>query len=113
MKHLKKFNENTSEKISFEDAKKWIKDNYTKDRVIEMLDEEIASGNWTDKEQMEEEGYDSDYDYYVDYGRGEAEDAVMDQIIDDLKSHFELDFDTIGDETNIYDFLRDEFEIRN
>lgn len=112
MKHLKKFNENNKEKISFEEAKNWIKDNYSEERVTGMLDEEISSGNWVDTEQMEEEGYESEYDYYVDYGRGEAEDAVMDQITSDLKDKFELAFDPHEDETNIYDFLADEFNLR-
>ena len=54
MKHLKRFNENKKEKISFEEAKQWIKDNYSEQKVAEMLDEEINSGNWVDHEQMEE-----------------------------------------------------------
>jgi hypothetical protein len=115
MKHIRKFNEDLSERktISFEEAKDWIKSNYDEMKVTEMIDEEINSGNWTDSEQMEEEGYESEYDYYMDYGRGEAEGAVMDEIINDLKKEFDLDFDTIGNETNLYDFLRDEFNIND
>lgn len=112
MKHIKRFNENNKEKISFEEAKNWIKDKYSELKVAEMLDEEINSGKWVDTEQMEEEGYDSEYDYYVDYGRGEAEDAVMDQIVSELKNNHELDFDPHSDSSNIYDFLSDEFNLR-
>lgn len=109
MKHIKKFNENTKEKISFEDAKKWIKENYDEDKVIGMLDEEISSGNWVDREQMEDEGFDSEFDYYQEYNNGEAESAVVDDILNDIKSKFELDFNEIGDGTDIYDFLKDEY----
>ena len=93
MKHIKKFNEDVNRKLTFEEAQEWIKSNYPEEKITDMFDEEVSSGNWTDREQMEEEGYDSEYDYYIDYGRGEAESAVIDQIIVDLKSKNELDFD--------------------
>jgi len=109
-KKIKNFNENLKQSISFEEAKEWIKQNYNSNRVIEMFDEEVSSGDWIDREQMEEEGYDSEYDYYTDYGHGEAEDAVMNKIIDGLKSEFEIEFDVIGNKTNIYDFLKDEYD---
>ena len=111
MKYIKKYNENVENiKISFEDAKKWIIDNYS-DRVNQMIDDEINNGNWIDTQQMEDEGYESEYDYYIDYGNGEAEDAVMNEIVNDLKSNFEFDFDELNDNTNLYDFIKDEFNI--
>ncbi len=113
MKHIKKFNENLENTLSFEGAKKWIKDNYSEERVAEIFDEEINSGNWIDRDQMEDEGYESEYDYYIDYGHGEAESAVMDEIISDLKKEYQLNFDELSDETNIYDFLKNEFENLN
>ncbi len=109
-KKVKSFNENSKHPISFEEAKEWIKQNYSSERVSQMFDEEVSSGNWIDKDQMEEEGYDSEYDYYIDYGHGEAEDAVMTEIVDTLKSEFEIEFDEIGSKTNIYDFLKDEYD---
>jgi len=113
MRHLKKFNENTKPVITFEEAKEWIKQNYSEYRVIEMFDEEVSGGNWIDRDQMEEEEYESEYDYYTDYGRGEAESAVMDQIISELKSQFQLEFDVIGNDTDIYDFLTDTYDTLN
>ena len=103
--------ESEKESISFERAKEWILENFDEDRVIEMLDE--AKEDYEDREQMEEEGYESVYDYYVDYGRGTAESDVMDSIIMELKSKFHLDFDPMLDDTNIYGFLRDVFEPLN
>lgn len=99
MKYLKLFenynNEPLSNNISFEEAKSWIKENYSEDAVTEMFDEEVAGGNWIDSDQMEEEGYESEHDYYTDYGNGEAENAVINVIFNDLKSKFTLDFDIL------------------
>ena len=95
MKHLKRFNENETNnpKMTFEEAKEWIKENYDEDKVAEMFDEEVASGNWIDTEQMEDEGYDNEHDYYTEYGHGEAESVIVDAIFEELKSKFDLDFD--------------------
>lgn len=90
--------------ISFEDAKNWILENYDEEKVLTMLEEERL--NWIDYEQMEAEGYESEYDYYVDYGRGEAESAVVEMIVDDLESNYQLDFNKYADETDIYSFIR-------
>ncbi len=95
--------------ISFEDAKSWIKENYSEDKVIEMFDDEVAGGDWIDTEQMEEEGYESEHDYYTDYGNGEAESAVIDVIFNDLKSKFSLDFDMYSDDTDLHDFMKEEY----
>lgn len=95
--------------INFEFAKNWIKENYSEERITNMFDDEISSGNWIDSEQMEEEGYDSEYDYYIDYGRGEAEGAVIEQVMNDLESKYKLGFNSIDDETNLYAFLSSEY----
>lgn len=115
MKHLKKFNESevTKPVITFEEAKQWILQNYEEDKVIEMFDDEVDGGNWIDTDQMEEEGYESNYDYYNNYGHGEAEDAIKEQIIKHLKSQFELGFNLIADDTDIYDFLNDTYDVLN
>lgn len=111
MKHLKRFNENETNnpKMTFEEAKEWIKENYDEDKVAEMFDEEVASGNWIDTEQMEDEGYDNEHDYYTEYGHGEAESVIVDAIFEELKSKFDLDFDLLDDETNLYQFMREEY----
>lgn len=107
MKHLKKFNESQKPTISFEDAKLWIQENYSEDRVVEMFDEEIME--WVDREQMEEEGIESEYDWYIDYGRGEAEQVVIDSILDSLREKFDLDFNLFSDDTDLFNFLKDEY----
>jgi hypothetical protein len=107
MKHIRKFNESEKPTIGYEEALKWIKDNFSKEKVTEMYDEEINSGNWIDRDQMKEEGYESEYDYYIDYGRGEAEDAVIDQIIAELRDNFKPDFDV---HENLTTDLKDEYD---
>ena len=94
--------------ISFEDAKAWILENYDEQRVVNMLDE--VRHEYVDYEQMEEEGYESEYDYYIDYGRGEAESHVVEEIISDLERKFKLEFDKLDEDTNIYEFLRSIFD---
>ena len=74
-----------------------------------MFDEEVSSGNWIDKEQYEEENYESEHDYYIEYGHGEAEFAVMNMIFDDLKLDFELDFDLYSDDTDLVQFIKEEY----
>lgn len=109
---FRKRNESSSPSLSYDEAKDWILNNYTEQTVNNMLDEEINSGNWIDEDQMNEEEYESNYDYYVDYGRGEAEQAVMDDIVSELKSKYILEFDEFSDETNLYDFLAEKFNLK-
>ena len=111
MKHLKRFleSDNTLPEINFEESKRWIQENYPDTRVMEMFDGEVSSGNWIDNDQMEDEGYESEHDYYTDYGRGEAESAVVDDIFLDLKSKFDIKFDLTNDDTDLYQFMKDEY----
>lgn len=90
--------------IGFEEAKRWIIDNYDESRVIDMLDQEILE--WVDREQMEAEEYESEYDWYIDYGRGEAESAVTEEIVRDLRDNHELAFDPMSEDTSLYTFIR-------
>lgn len=54
-----------------------------------LLDDEIQS--WVDSD-WEEDGYDSEYDWYVNFGHGEAEDAVRDQIQVNILENFHTTF---------------------
>lgn len=94
--------------VSFEEAKAWILENYDEDRVIEILDD--IRHEYVDLEQMEEEGYENEYDYYMDYGTGEAETHVVEDIVADLERNHHLQFDKLDEDTNIYEFLRNIFD---
>lgn len=51
---------------------------FPESRVIDMYDNEWP--NWVD-DTWEDEGYDSDYDWYNDHNNGEAQDVVYEEII--------------------------------
>jgi len=106
---IRRFNESVDDKteigMDFESAKKWLIENFDEDRVVAMLDEEILE--WVDREMMDNEGYESEYDWYIDYGRGEAESAVVKQIVDEVSSAGGgLSFDPSDESTDLYTFLR-------
>ena len=70
MKYLKKYNENLDQQDPvFAIAK--IKEQYTKDKVQDMLDKEIKQ--WVPDE--------TDPDFYSTSGNGEAEDVIINQMI--------------------------------
>ena len=70
MKYLKKYNENLDQQDPvFAIAK--IKEQYTKDKVQDMLDKEIKQ--WIPDEE--------DPDFYSTSGNGEAEDVIINQMI--------------------------------
>lgn len=68
----------TESNEDIEKAKEWIIKNFTETKVARMIDEEII--NWVD-EDWEEEGFDSEFDWYSEYGHGEAEDEIVNEII--------------------------------
>jgi len=90
--------------MDFESAKRWLIENFDDERVVAMLDEEIPE--WVDRESMENEGYESDYDWYIDYGRGQAESAVVKQLVDEVSAVRGLSFDPSGESTDLYAFIR-------
>lgn len=60
--------------------KQAIKDFYKDADVDEDIDERIL--NYVDDDWEEDGEYDSEYEWYVDYGRGEAEDEIINEILD-------------------------------
>ncbi|MCK9416859.1 hypothetical protein M0Q97_09405 [Candidatus Dojkabacteria bacterium] len=75
------FNENEKVKVTASEIFEKIKKDFSDMDICGLFDEEIMSGNWIDSDQMEEEEYESEYDYYTDFGRGEAESAVFEEIL--------------------------------
>ena len=80
MKYLKKYNENIEQQDPiFAIAK--IKEQYSKDKVQKMLEEETKQ--WTPDEK--------DPDFYSTSGNGEAEDVIINQMIGWFdKNHYAL-----------------------
>lgn len=77
MRYLRKYNENTTSfDIDFAITK--IKEKYSEDEVTSRFDEEVLE--WVDSDWKDE--YDSEYDWYMDHNNGEAQDVVIDEMID-------------------------------
>jgi hypothetical protein len=79
MKTYESFNENEKVKVTASEIFEKIQKDFSDTDICESFDEEIM--NWIDRDQMEDEEYESEYDYYTDYGRGEAESVVFEEIL--------------------------------
>jgi len=76
-----------------QDIIKYLQENYTEVKVAEMLDEEIT--NWV--EDGWEDEYESEFDAYVESSRGEAESAIRQALIDQVRAKVgqDLDYETL------------------
>jgi len=76
-----------------QDIIKHLQENYTEIEVAEMLDEEII--NWV--EDGWEDEYESEFDAYVESSRGEAESAIRQALIDQVRAKVgqDLDYETL------------------
>lgn len=79
MKYIKKFNlsESNSEQFDLESAMDIITKKYDEETVLSNLDEEILE--WVDDDWRDE--YESEYEWYIDHNNGEAQESVINQII--------------------------------
>ena len=79
---IKKYSEFLNETVNFDkvdDLMQKIRDRFDESEVMSMYDEELTGGGWLDDGWEDE--YESEIDAYQEQGRGEVEDAVIDQII--------------------------------
>jgi hypoxanthine phosphoribosyltransferase len=82
-----------------EELLNYLKENFTQEKVAEMLDEEIL--NWVAPDW--EEDYESEYDWYVDHNNKEAEDEVINQIIIEVKNALP----NLPNEIDMYDVIKE------
>ena len=87
----------------------WLDKIWPESRVEADFDEEVCNGNWLDPDWADEA--DSEYDWYVDHGRGEAEDAVRTSIEKDLCMHFGIDEEGFQEIVGEYldDYLKEKY----
>lgn len=76
MNHLRKFE--TLGKFDLEIAMSKIGKKFSDRDVASRFDDEWP--NWVD-DNWEDEGYDSDYEWYCDHNNGEAQEVVIEEII--------------------------------
>ena len=105
MKHLRKFNE-SKEDASMDDIFNWIKSNWSKSDISEKVEKEIL--NWVDPKWEETE--DSEIDWYKAHNNGEAEDVVIDEIINRAEKEFKTKI-AGGDRKTISDKITNEFNL--
>lgn len=98
--------------LSFEEAKRWVIENYDDELVSNLVDDEILTivDEEPHRSRMEQEEYADASDYYLDYGQGEAQTNVARDIVDAMRSKYDFTFDEEDEETNLYEFLRNIFD---
>jgi hypothetical protein len=88
----------------------WLNENYNDSdgTIEEMIDEEIL--NLSLESEAEEEGYDDVFEYYLEYGGGEAESNVVDIIVDEYIKFAEIDNQKY---TEYAEYVRNRYDLLN
>lgn len=109
LKNFKMFESEDSSESGFnlESVMSKIKEEYDEMKVAEMIDEEVLSGGWVESDWEEE--YESEHGWYGDFGTGEAEDVVINDII----SWYESKYGALNtdDKVSLMYGIKDEFNI--
>lgn len=107
MRYIKKFNEGLDLKdFNLESAMSDIRAEFSEERVCEMFDNEVLE--WVDSNWADEA--DSEYDWYVDHNNGEAQDAIVTQIIDWYKSKSGINLNQDIDKySELFDAIKEEY----
>jgi hypothetical protein len=74
---------------------KYLKKNYTTEDILMNIDEKIL--DYLEDDWNEE--YENEYDWYVDYGRGEAESDVRMELEKELFGEFDTNYEDYLKET--------------
>ena len=82
-----------------------IKDHFDEDKVVQMFDEEVLE--WVDSDWQDD--YESEYDWYVDHNNGEAQDSVINQIINWFKKEFNKTLN-IDEHSELFDAIKSEYD---
>ena len=109
MRYLKKYNESDSTEFDIEFAITKIKDKFTEEQVIDMFDNEVLE--WVDDDWADE--YDSEYDWYIDHNRGEAQDVIIDQLVDWYDKEFGNNSLTQDNKSDLIDRIKEDYDALN
>lgn len=104
MKYLKTYESLDEFDINFAMAK--IKDKYSDMDVAQMFDEELLE--WVDPDWEDE--YESEYDWYIDHNNGEAQDVVIESIIDWYKKEFDKKL-TTDQYSELFDEIKSHYSL--
>ena len=106
MKYLRKFNESEKSDFDITFSMSKIKEKYSEEEVVEMFDNEILE--WVDPDWKDE--YDSEYDWYQDHNNGEAQDVVIEQIINWYKKEYNKEL-SIDEYSELFDKIKSHYGI--
>jgi hypothetical protein len=85
-----------------------IKEKYSEDEVASKYDDELL--NWVDSDWENDGDYESEYDWYIDYNNGEAQDVVIDEMINWYKKTYNKDISD-DDYSNLFDEIKSEYNL--
>jgi hypothetical protein len=86
--------------------KAYITKKYSEMDVAEMVDE--AAGDFIDDDWEEDGDYESDLEWYEDYGHGEAEDQVMNRLTKEAMSATKVKLNT-NEQIKFDEWLQDKY----
>jgi hypothetical protein len=86
-----------------------IKEKYSEMDVAQMFDQELLE--WIHPE-WEDDGYESEYDWYINHNNGEAQDSVITQIINWFKKEFDKNL-IIDEHSELFDAIKSEYDCLN
>ena len=72
--------------ITQSDIEDFLKSKYP-NGIESKMTEEISTDEWSDLD-LEEEGYDSEYDWYIDHSNGVVEDSIISEITQAIERKF-------------------------
>lgn len=104
MKWIKKYNESKSE-FDLDFAISKIKENFSEDEIIEMYDNEVME--WVDPNW--EDDYESEYDWYMDHNNGEAQDVIINSMINWFKKEYNKSLDS-NEYVELFDKIKEEYD---
>lgn len=85
-----------------------IKEKYSEDEVASKYDDELL--NWVDSDWENDGDYESEYDWYIDHNNGEAQDVVIDEMINWYKKTYNKDISD-DDYSNLFDEIKSEYNL--
>lgn len=85
-----------------------IKENFDETKACEMFDEEVL--DWVDSDWEDE--YESEYDWYIDHNNGEAQDSVINQVINWYREEFNKNLN-IDEHSELFDAIKSEYDCLN
>lgn len=104
---LEKYSKSESvEEFDLDFAMSKIKEEYSEEKVTEMFDEELLE--WVDPDW--EDDYESEYDWYIDHNNGEAQDVVIEHVINWYRKEYDKKLSS-DDYAQLFDEIKSHYNL--